>query len=219
MRPRSTWLAALPAALVVLSSALAYGQGSSAAAAAASQTSPAPPPLPPPGPASPGSYPAPLSQTTQETYVPQSVALSGPEEITDWQQGDPVPSGFHPVQRTRKGLIIAGAITFGALYLQSALVAAVVHDANANGVGTDNADALYVPVFGPFVQMARTTTATGNLLNVIDGVGQGAGLAMFIYGLTTPRTILVRNDLGMRYVLPVPYATSHSAGLAWVGTF
>ena len=29
-------------------------------------------------------YPAPLAQETQSTYVPQSVALSGPEEISDW---------------------------------------------------------------------------------------------------------------------------------------
>ena len=39
-------------------------------------------------------YTAPLSQTTQTTYVPQSVAMSGPEEITDFDFERPVPLGY-----------------------------------------------------------------------------------------------------------------------------
>src|SRR5262249_33082790 len=67
-------------------------------------------------------YPAPLAQTTQPSYVPQSVALSGPEELRNWHEGEPIPPGYKPVERVRKGLIIGGAITFGALYSLSALV-------------------------------------------------------------------------------------------------
>jgi hypothetical protein len=175
----------------------------------------APPPAPPPpaAPPSPGRYPAPLSQTTQESYVPQSVALSGPAEIEDWKPGDPIPPGYHPTQRLRKGFIIAGAVTFGVLYLWSALGAAVDHDS-----GEDNADALYVPGIGPFIQMTKTTSATGNFFNVVDGLGQSAGLAMLIYGLASPRDILVRNDLGM-VIAPTPYVTSHGGGFGLVGTF
>jgi hypothetical protein len=198
----------LAAALVTFASAFAYGQ----------EPEPSyPPPQSPPS-LPPGQYPAPLSQTTQETYVPQSVALSGPDEITDWEVGSPVPPGYHPVQRVRKGAIIGGAVTLGALWAISACGAAIVHDANANGVGTDNADALFIPVLGPFVQMSRTTSATGNLFNLIDGLGQSAGATLLIWGLTSPKTLLVRNDLGMT-LIPAPYVSSRGAGLGLTGTF
>lgn len=174
---------------------------------------PEPPPLP--APAAPQSYPTPLQQKTQETYVPQSVAMSGPTEITDWQEGEPIPPGYHAVQRMRKGLVIAGATTFGALYLLSAFGASVTHDANGNG----DADALYIPVLGPFIQMTKTTAYTGQMANVIDGVGQGAGVVMLIIGLVSPKTLLLRNDVGTTTLLPVPYANSQGAGLGCVGTF
>src|SRR5438128_10206318 len=51
-----------------------------------------------------GEYVAPLQQQTQQTYVPQSVALSGPAEIKTWNDGDPIPPGYHPVSRMRVGL-------------------------------------------------------------------------------------------------------------------
>jgi hypothetical protein len=145
--------------------------------------------------------------------VPQSVALSGPGEITSWHEGEPVPPGYHPVERVRKGLIIGGAVTFGVLYLWSVFGAAIAHDLG------DNADALYIPGLGPFAQMATTTSATGNVFNAIDGAGQSAGLVMLIVGLTSPRTILVRNDLGALKGLPVPYVSSSGAGMRFVASF
>ncbi|HEV3193876.1 MAG TPA: hypothetical protein VGY54_25400 [Polyangiaceae bacterium] len=212
-------LAASISAVLTFTSVVGHAQ--------APPASPAYPPPPPPAayppspapPASPGAYPAPLSQTTQETYVPQSVALSGPDEINSWEPGEPIPPGYHPAERLRKGLIIGGAITFGVLYLFSAIGAAAVHDANASVGGSDNADALYIPALGPFMQMTRTTSALGNVYNAIDGAGQCAGLVMLIVGLTSPRTILVRNDIGAIRVQPMPYVSSHSAGLGLVASF
>jgi hypothetical protein len=172
-------------------------------------------PLPLP---SPGVYPMPLYQTTLEIYIRQSVALSGPREIKDWAIGDPVPSGFRPVHRTRRELIVGGAVIFGVLYFMSTMGAAIVHDAHAYG-GRDNADALYVPAVGPFIQMIWTSTATGNWLNAMDGGGQIAGIVMLLVGLTSPKTILVRNDLGTVRAAPLPYVGRHGAGLGLVGSF
>src|SRR5262245_9958377 len=70
---------------------------------------------PPPPPSVKPVYQAPLSQTTQSTYVPQSVALSGPEEITNFDEHRPVPDGYTLVHRTRKGLLIGGGVTLGAV--------------------------------------------------------------------------------------------------------
>jgi hypothetical protein len=118
----------------------------------------------------------------------------------------------------RKQLIVGGAVMFGILYFLSTMGAAIVHDENAHG-GHDNADALYVPAVGPFIQMIRTSSAIGNEMNVMDGIGQTAGLVMLIVGVTSPKTILVRNDLGTVRVAPMPLVGSHGSGLGLVGSF
>lgn len=199
-----------------------------AAAAAASVAVLASPAARAEGPTAPGyerqetpqNYPTPLSQTTQPSYVPQSVALSGPREIGDYEPGDPIPPGYRPVEKRRKGLIIGGAVTFGTLYLISALVAAGNADATSSG-RTNPAAAMWIPAVGPFIQMTKTDSAVANVFLAIDGLAQTAGVAMLVVGLTTPRTVLVRNDLGKSRptVRPVPLVAGGTTGLGLVGTF
>jgi hypothetical protein len=162
-------------------------------------------------------YTAPLYQQTQPSYVPQSVALSGPREIKDWNEGDPIPPGYQPVERTRRGLIVGGAVTFGVLYLLTALVAAAINDVNDATGSSNTATALYVPAFGPFIQMASTKSSTGNVFLAIDGLGQTAGAAMLIVGITSPKTVLVRNDLAEIRFSPILGKDTAGAGL--VGKF
>jgi hypothetical protein len=161
---------------------------------------PGPPPGPPPPPSAQapgGEYVSPMQQRTQQVYVPQSVAMSGPREIHDWDDSQPVPPGYHVSQHARKGMIAGGAALFGALYLISVLTAAGASDAGQSGDGS-----LYIPGVGPFLQMATTGSSLGNVFLAIDGLGQCAGLAMFIYGFASPKLVLTRNDLGLR-VMPM----------------
>jgi hypothetical protein len=174
-------------------------------AAAAQEDAPEPPPR---------AYTAPLSQRTQPSYVPQSVALSGPRIINDWEEGDPVPPGYHPTTRVRKGPVIAGSIIFGVFYLFSTLVAAVGSD-TSGGSGNPEA-ALWIPGIGPFIQMGSTSSAIGNWALAIDGVAQSGGLALLIYGIAAPRTVLVRNDLGLR-LAPRLMALGHGGGGVGLG--
>ena len=169
-----------------------------------------------------GEYVAPMYQQTQPAYVPQSVAMSGPREIKDWHDGDPIPPGYRPVERVRKGLIIGGAVTFGSLYLLSALVAAA--NADANKGGSNPAVALYVPALGPFIQMPSSDSSTARVFLAIDGIGQCAGVAMLVVGLTSSNTVLVRNDLGQAappkpelHFMPLVGAGTTGAGV--FGTF
>jgi hypothetical protein len=164
-------------------------------------------------------YTAPLSQTTQPSYVPQSVALSGPHELR-YHEGEAAPPGYTPVQRTRKGPIIGGAILFGTLYMFSTLAAAASAD-QASHDGSSSYAALWLPAIGPFIQMAQTESGMGKYMLAVDGFGQVAGLALLVWGLTSPKTVLVRNDLtGAKVrVRPVPTASSRGAGLGLVATF
>lgn len=171
------------------------------------------PPAPPSARASNGEYVAPLSQGTQPTYVPQSVALSGPRTISDWEEGEPVPPGYHVANRARRGLIVGGAVPAGVFYLFSVLAAGIMVDS-----GSHTGAALYVPGVGPFIQMASTSTATGNTFLAIDGIVQTGGIIMVAYGIAG-KTVLVRNDLGLT-IAPMPMVLGRGGGgLGVLGTF
>jgi hypothetical protein len=219
-QPRSPYSLAALAAACLLASAT-YSTRAGAQEHAQLQPMPPPPP-PPPGSGappiiinyqSPGpQYQAPMYQQTQPSYVPQSAAMSGPRVITDWDSDRPVPPGYHPEERVRKGLIIGGACTFGAMYLFTTLGAAISSDAGSP------ANALYIPGVGPFVQMAQGGSATGTFLLAVDGIAQIGGIAMFAVGLAAPKTVLVRNDLGVDLHF-VPVVARDRQGVALMGTF
>lgn len=160
-------------------------------------------------------YVAPLSQQTQTTYVPQSVALSGPDEI-DSEEGRRAPLGYTPIQRTRKGLIIGGVATLAASYGICALTAAIGQDTSDGG--TNSVGAMWIPVAGPFIQMANTDSATANVFLAGLGAAQVIGAVMLYYGATTTKTVYVRNDLvGSLQIIPT--ATDRSSGFALSGRF
>jgi hypothetical protein len=213
-----------PSPASVTSSVLAATIFLAAASPAHAQEAPPPPPAAPAAPATAGAQPAsgyatPLYQQVQPSYVPQSVAMSGPRLISDWEEGQPIPPGYHPDTRIRKGLVIAGGVIFGTMYFFSALAAAVGSDSAGPGQGNPEA-ALWIPGVGPFIQMTSTSSATGNVFLALDGLCQAGGLAMAIYGLAAPKTVLVRNDLGGLHLTPMPMTFGRNGeGLGVVGTF
>jgi hypothetical protein len=158
--------------------------------------------MPPPQPAVQPVYTAPLSQTTQTTYVPQSVAMSGPDEIDDFDFSRPTPAGYTIVNRPRLGMLIGGGVTFGVSYMYGVLFAAAGADESRyeydyDGTGSSGENkmaALWIPVAGPFIQMANEDSATGKVLLFGLGAAQTTGAIMLYYGLTTKKKVLVRND-------------------------
>ncbi len=200
--------AALTAASLLTAPLAAYAQDSTDSARRAPS-----PPAPTSAQAPNGEFVAPLQQQTQLTYVPQSVAMSGPRVILDYDDETPVPSGYHTETRVRKGLVVGGAVTFGVMYLLTAFGASVAHDVGGG------ADALYVPVLGPFIQMGNSDSSSGRFLLAVDGAAQAAGAAMLIYGIAAPKTVLVRNDLGLTtHIVPMRMGNG-GTGLGLVGTF
>jgi hypothetical protein len=179
-----------------------------------------PPSQPPPASAHApnGEYVAPMQQQTQQVYVPQSVAISGPRVIRDYEEGDQIPPGYHAETRARTGLVVGGAVTFGVLYLLSVLVGAAISDVNKGTGSSNSGDFLFVPVAGPFLQMTRTDSSSGNVTLAIDGIAQAAGATMFVVGITSPKTVLVRNDLGEVRIMPMKMG-ERGGGLGLVGTF
>lgn len=161
-------------------------------------------------------YVAPLSQETQPSYVPQSVALSGPEEIDDFDETRPPPPGYTPVLRKRKGLLVGGGVTLGVSYSICALTAAIGQDTSSNG-GNEVA-AMWIPVAGPFLQITETESATAKVFLVGLGGAQVAGAVMLYYGLTTQKRVFVRNDLVGTMTI-TPMAGNGVSGMVLSGRF
>src|SRR3954471_11779803 len=141
------------APVIALIALVALGMGLSPGLARADDPPPPysqPPPYPPPP--GPGYGPP--------GYAPQpGMAVSGPEEITDFDDSAPTPYGYTRVQRTRKGLIIAGAVTRAATSPATAFIVAVAAAfLKAEGSNT-SVGPLFLPVVGPFLEIGETDSA------------------------------------------------------------
>ena len=150
-------------------------------------------------------------------------APPGPRKITDWEEGEPIPPGYHTHSHVRVGLIVGGAVTFGLTYLTTALAGALVSDiGNATNCGNScsSAKPLLVPLVGPFIVLPHSDTATGSFFLVFDGLVQAAGIGMLIGGIAAPKVDLVRDEVGTIKVQPTPLVFDNKgAGFGFKGTF
>ena len=139
-------------------------------------------------------------------------------ETLPYKDGYPIPEGYHPEMRMRQGLVIAGGVTFGAMYLFSAAGAAASADKS-----------LFVPIAGPFLQLGNidfTSTTEGRafaglaaVVLVVDGLAQLAGAAMLLAGLTTKKEVLVRGPVTGVTVRATPLTMGYGVmGIGLVGT-
>ena len=154
----------------------------------------APPAYPPPPPGSPWVMPqgdpaAPTAYVVPPGYVLQRAL---PERIP--YEGGPVPPGMRVHSRPRLGLVIGGAITFGATWLLSAYVGflAEAFSGGYSGSGSSPAGWLVLPVFGPLITAASgDVSSQGWSVLVLDALVQAGGLTMFVVGFTNPNRTLV----------------------------
>jgi hypothetical protein len=138
--------------------------------------------------------------------------LPPPKELP-YREGEPAPDGYVEDTKIRKGLVIAGASTFGALYLLSVAVATSAQDDLSDD---EELAPLFIPVAGPFVTMATADpVALGTVALILDGVGQSTGVALFIAGLAARKRVWLRSDVAN--VTVAPLATRSGGGLSVVG--
>ena len=170
--------------------------------AAFAQTEPSVQPLGPDG-AQPQSPPPAYPPPYYAAPPPYGAYPRGPARLR-YEEGDPVPPGYHVVSRARQGLVIAGTIVFAVSY-GIALGAALVDDFN------DQTSWLAIPLAGPWLMMYNraqprcdTTTSSDVCFEheletilrfylAVDGVAQAAGATMLGFGIAG-RKLLVRDD-------------------------
>jgi hypothetical protein len=157
---------------------------------------------------------------------PQYQQPSTPPELP-YSEGQAVPPGYRVVERSRRGLIIAGLVTTGVAWSFS-VTAAVTADYE------DNSGFLLIPVLGPWLMLATGGADDPPCTNdadiefcesnaglrgvlVLDGLVQTAGAVMFVLGVANPSKRLVRDDVSFR-VVPMTIGKTGN-GLGVVGTF
>jgi hypothetical protein len=141
---------------------------------------------------------------------------SAPVSASDWSETDPVPAGYHVERRVHRRAVVAGTGLFVFAYTLSMVAGAAGPDARA----------LWVPLGGPFIQLAEgpgrpasrfldfTPVATVGL--VFDAVAQSVGAGMVAYGLLGRERVLVRNP---PTISVVPIASGSGGGAVIVGVF
>lgn len=140
-------------------------------------------------------------------WVPPPYALY--PKTMRYEEGMRIPPGYHRESRIRRGLVIAGAITFGTLHLFSIGIASL---------DTDSTKPLYAPVVGPIIAIGTLEPSTGGaVILAVDALGQAAGLAMLIAGLAATKEILVRDDVVELTLTPV--VGENQRGLSLTGRF
>lgn len=209
----------LPALALLLITPATWAQTPPPAAPPATLDPPPAPLAPPPAAAQPppagyapppAGYAPPPGYALVPAYSYPVLAPTGPETMP-CEDGYPIPDGYHPEKRVRKGLIIAGAVTFGVMYSMSAFSA-------AKG---DGDKALFVPVLGPFIQLGHLDSSpiapyVGAIL-VADGVAQTVGVAMLIAGLASKKHVLVRQDVATTTVRITPLTMGYAGAGVGIG--
>ena len=151
----------------------------------------------------------------------------GPAEM-DYEDGEPIPPGYYVDTKIRKGMVIGGAVTLGALWILSVLAGAIavsIEEAEeADGfddddISTTDAAMLMIPVAGPFISIwSYNASAAGAVPLIFDGVGQTAGLVLLIVGLTAQEKVLKRSYAGGT-LTPAPIVSKDHMGVGLTGTF
>jgi hypothetical protein len=204
-------------------------------AAAAPPSAPAVTPLPPP-PAAPAGLaappvttpavpqPSPASVTVPPGY--KLVPISEARHVVPYEDGDPIPAGYHLRRQARRGPVIAGSIVMGVPWMFSVTGAAADDFEHKSGL-------LLVPGIGPWLMLlaggAKDTDCAPNgdacstgkaglrSILVLDGLVQSTGAVLLTLGLLYPRQVLVPNPLNVS-LIPARVG-EHGYGLGAVGTF
>ena len=142
------------------------------------------------------------------------------------------PPGYHVETKARHGLIIAGSIVFGAVYMLGVASSSNQDSSSPSGY-------LVIPVLGPWIALAKLGSydeATcdrqvssdkicpskdgASTAYKILGVGQLTGIALFTAAFVFPSTHLVPDSLAKNELMLAPlYSANGLSGLSLAGRF
>ena len=157
----------------------------------------------------------------QYQYQPKPPPPARPKH---WEDGDPVPEGYHVEDRPRQGLVVGGFVLVLVPYAISALTA-------IGAKGDNETNWLFAPVAGPWFLLGRrnyagcgkTATDADSGLGcvadvfvvtglIVDGILQATGATLLLLGYLNTKPELVRDERALR-ILPMRIGSGYGAGL------
>lgn len=117
-------------------------------------------------------------------------------------------------KRSHRGLVLAGALLFGASYAASFAFGVVLAGFQGDAGGRVSPESFWIPVAGPFVALAQAGQIEPWVL--ADGLAQTAGVAMMIVGVAWKQTV---PHTSARVMLTPARVGGSANGLALAGTF
>ncbi len=143
-----------------------------------------PPPLvyyPAPQGTAPGAAPPPAQPTP---------AAPPPPSIIPYEEGDPIPSGYHLESKARMNLVGTGIGLFVPFYAISTLSAAIAEGPYDN----PNYWPMYIPTIGPLIAIstAKPDNNFETFMLGLDAAAQTAGLGLIIWGMVAREKRLIR---------------------------
>jgi hypothetical protein len=134
--------------------------------------------------------------------------------VLRYKEDEPIPFGYALKMRPRWGFVIAGAVTFGATYLPTALVGgALAGGPDDDGFGA----AMIIPFAGPFVSIGFERGAKGVVtgLAIINSLLQIGGAGLFIAGFVAKEEYLEQSAPRSVRLSPAVLLGPQSASLRW----
>jgi len=126
--------------------------------------------------------------------------------------GSPIPPGYERRQLVRKAAVVTGISVAGGAYLTSTLVATAGQEYYP----------LLIPVVGPFATiftLGDYATPPGVWFLTVDGLAQGTGVVLLIWGLTDKQEFLVKKPYGFASLQIAPSFGPEHAGVVVHGRF
>jgi len=203
--------------------ALALFFGIESLAAAQSRTPATPTPTPtsaqaPPANAYPPAYPPPYYAPAYPPYYapPPGYWVPQPLKERPYQQGTPVPDGYHVEDRHPRWALLTGGIMFGSAYLTGLFINGNSYcvDSSSGSRCKDERWVMAIPIAGPFIDMNRTNSSGERMNDFLVGSGQVAGAIFLIYGIATTSPKLIP-DYQRAGVSVSPLLASRGAGVTF----
>ncbi len=163
-----------------------------------------------------GTVPPASSMTTTTSAEDMSAAAPMPSPTSAAPPTGETTTAYQRRRPNRPILITGGALLLGTYVTTAALV-------GANGPVADHD--LYIPVVGPWINLADRSTDRGNntrdtVLIAGSGVLQGVGAAMLITSFFVPESMpSARISAGNVKMQVTPTASYNAAGVGAIGTF
>jgi len=168
-----------------------------------------------------------LTPDGRYTWVPSGYQLP---PVLPYEEGRPIPSGYHLEERPRQGAVVTGFILTGIPYGMGLIAAFTSEFANKSAY-------LALPWAGPWLTLgARESRCSGSSTStegesdtmecaedamvitglIIDGILQAVGGALLLAGYLAPSEELVRDGVAFG-VVPARVGSGH--GLSAIGSF